>query len=110
MRMLFYSSLVLPAIYVATVLSFFLGLPFGFDLAEFIRPHNGKVISAILGLTFGFVAICLVILWAGKTPTRTKVSWSLLLFLGNMIAVPCFLWCVIHGTVERVVDFRQKTV
>jgi hypothetical protein len=100
MRILFYSSLVLPTIYVTGVLSFFVGLPFGFDLAEFISPHNDEVMTAVGMLTFGFVAICLIILWVGKSRIRTKILWSILLMLGNMLAVPYFLWRTIRGTVE----------
>jgi hypothetical protein len=57
MRILFYSSLALPIIYVAGVLSFFVGLLFGFDPAEFISPHNNEVMTVVGMLTFGFVII-----------------------------------------------------
>jgi hypothetical protein len=102
MRILFYSSFILPTIYIAGVLSFFIGLPFGFDPAEFITPYNNQVMIAIGLLTFGFVATCLIILWLGDTRIRTKALWSVLLFLGNMLAVPYFLWRSARGTIDEI--------
>jgi hypothetical protein len=106
MKILFYISLVLPTIYVTGVASFFIGLPFGFDLADFISPYNNEVTNAVGVLTLGFVTVCLIILWLGDTSIRTKSLWSFFLFLGNMIVVPYFLWCSTRGTVEET--FRPK--
>jgi hypothetical protein len=110
MKALFYSSMMLPTIYVFTVLLFFVGLLFGFDLAEVIYPFNDLVFGWIAGLTFGYIAVCLALLWRSEQLRRTKVLWSALLLFGNMIAVPWFLWCYNHCSLRQALYPKEKTL
>ncbi len=110
MKTLFYASLVLPAIYIGCVVSFFVGIFLGFDMAEVIRPHNELVMALIGSLTAIFVMICIAVLWLGDYSMRLRLQWTIMLILGNMIGVPLFLR---HAASGHLPDLRspkkQKT-
>ena len=108
MKALFYSSLILPVVYVVSILLFVAGLLFGFDIAELIRPYNDVVIGVIAGLTFSYVAVCFPILWRLKQARRTKIEWSAVLVLLNIIGVPWFLWCYNHDSLRRALCPNEK--
>jgi hypothetical protein len=97
MKTLFYASLVLPAIYIGCVVSFFVGIALGFDIADVIRPHNELVMKFIGALTALFVMACIAVLWLGDYSTRLRLQWTIMLILGNMIGVPLFLRHVVRG-------------
>ena len=97
MKILFYTSLVLPAIYIGCVFSFFVGIALGFDIADVIRPHNELVMTFIGSLTFLFVIICIFVLWLGDYSMRLRLQWTVMLILGNMIGVPLFLSHAVRG-------------
>lgn len=97
MKTLFYASLVLPAIYIGCVVSFFVGVALGFDIDDGIRPHNELLMAVVGSLTGVFVLICIAVLWLGKHSTRLRVQWTIVLIMMNMIGVPLFLWHVARG-------------
>lgn len=110
MRALFYSSLILPLIYGIAVLLFFIGWFVGFDLAEIISPYNGVVVVMITGLAFAYIVVCLLLLWRSEQLPRAKVQWPVILLLGNMIAVPWFLWCYTHVSLGQALLPKEKVI
>jgi len=90
MKILFFSSLLLPAIYIITVLT---GMLFDFRLNDFVAPYSDLIIGVILVLTFFFVVVCEVILLLSNESKGTKLLWGVWLFLLNMLCVPVFLYC-----------------
>ncbi|MBN8456315.1 MAG: hypothetical protein J0M04_00520 [Verrucomicrobia bacterium] len=97
MKTLFYASLVLPAIYIGCMVSFFVGVAIGFDIADVVRPHNELLMAVVGSLTGVFVLICIAVLWLGKHSIRLRVQWTIVLIMMNMIGVPLFLWYVVRG-------------
>jgi hypothetical protein len=108
MKTLFYSSLILPTIYGFTVLLVIAGVLFGFDIKEVIYPFGDPVANLVAWLTFGYVIVCLVLAWGSIELRRTKIEWSALLVLLNMVAVPWFLWCYNHGSLRRALHSKEE--
>ena len=97
MKALYYSSLILPLTFFLCVVTFFVGLPFGFDIATYIKPHNDLVIMIVSGVTMLYVLVCIIIVLKTKLSIKEKMRLSLILFMTNMIGVPFFLRLYIKG-------------
>jgi hypothetical protein len=109
MKILFYISLILPAIYIGTILVGFIGgILFKFDLADSIRPYNDEVAASIAILTFTYVGICWFILANRSLDKKTKIWWAVILFLLNMLAVPWFLYHCDKNTLENIFDKNRR--
>lgn len=106
MKTLYYASFILPAIYVGTILWFFVRIACGSDGAEVLKPHHEFIAIVVAALTGLFVLICLTILWLSKYSIRLRLQWSIILILINMIGVPLFFRYMVRGSLP---DLRTPT-
>lgn len=87
---------------------FFIGLIFGFDLADSIKPYNNLVVTFVTILTFSYVGVCLFILVTQQVDKKVKIWWGFILFMLNMLGVPWFLYHCKNNTLENILKKEIK--
>ena len=91
------------------IIAGFIVFSFGVETPASLDSFSDILLWVIEGLTIFYVTVCFYLLWKTKEQRGTKIKWSVILFLGNMITVPYFLWHYNKHSLHQLVNPRKTS-